>query len=138
MDDQKSELISRRTFVAGTAAVGLVGCGDSSADLDGGADARVNPDGDTADGMNPDGTASGAPVWTDVPNIAFVLGVASVFSIAEFVSDPDGDALTLTLNDMPLPAGVTFDAAAMEFRYDGVGPLAMTSGHVLTADDGRA
>jgi hypothetical protein len=36
-----------------------------------------------------------------------------------------------------LPAGVTFDAASKRFVYDGVGAVGSTSGHVLTADDGR-
>lgn len=73
-----------------------------------------------------------------VPTISFVQGVPSEVSVAEYVSDPDGDALTLMLNDIELPGGVTFDAAGMRFVYDGSGPAAMTGGHVLTADDGMA
>ena len=65
-------------------------------------------------------------------------GVPSEVSVAEYVSDPDGDALTLMLNDVELPAGVSFDATGMRFVYDGSGPVATTSGHVLAADDGMA
>jgi hypothetical protein len=58
-------------------------------------------------------------------------------SIAAYASDPDGDALTITKNAAALPAGVTYDAAGKRFVYDGIGAVASTSGHVLTADDGK-
>jgi hypothetical protein len=72
-----------------------------------------------------------------VATIQFTQGVASSVSIAAYVSDPNGDALTITKNAVALPAGVTFDAAGKRFVYDGVGALGSTSGHVLTADDGK-
>jgi hypothetical protein len=77
-------------------------------------------------------------VWMMVPTISFVRGVPSSFSIAAYVSDPDGDALTITKNAAALPPGVTYDVANKRFVYDGLGTAAGTSGHVLTADDGRA
>ena len=78
-----------------------------------------------------------APVWLTVPAITFKQGVASSISIAGYVSDPNGDALTIAKNATPLPAGVTYDAAGQRFVYDGIGALASTSGHILTASDGK-
>jgi hypothetical protein len=78
-----------------------------------------------------------APVWQVVPNILFTQGVATSISITPYVLDPNGDALTITKNAAALPAGVTFDAVNKRFVYDGIGAVASTSGHVLTADDGR-
>ncbi len=40
-------------------------------------------------------------------------------------------------NAAALPAGVTFDAAGKRFVYSGAGAAASTTGHVLTADDGK-
>lgn len=136
--------LSRRTFV-GTVAIGGVaaaaGC-NGSVDNEPGPDGG-GPDGRTDTGTPPDGAqpdapmGNQAPVWSSVPTVQFVAGVASTFSIAPYVTDPDGDDLTITLNDVPLPAGVTYDAVARELVYDGSGPVAMTTGHVLTADDGQ-
>lgn len=153
--------------VAASAALILDGCSDSSqpdvgddvppgsSNVDGGG----GPDGETPPGKTPDGggmadsgvqdaggdagdasdaDASGAPVWTTVPPITFVVGVASSISIAPFVTDPDGDPLTITKNNVDLPAGVTFDAVGKRFVYDGLGPVGSTAGHVLTADDGHS
>lgn len=78
-----------------------------------------------------------APVWSSVPTVSFTQGVASTFSVAAFVSDPNGDALTLTRNAVALPVGVTFDAANKRFVYDGIGALGSTNNVVLTADDGK-
>jgi len=81
--------------------------------------------------------ANRAPVWQTVPTITFTQGIASSISIAGYVTDPDGDALTISVNLAVLPAGVTFDAANKRFVYDGVGPVGSIGGVVLTADDGR-
>jgi len=78
-----------------------------------------------------------APVWLTVPTITFTQNNASSVSIAAYVSDPNGDALTITKNSAALPAGVTYDAANKRFVYDGAGPVGATSGVVLTADDGK-
>jgi hypothetical protein len=77
------------------------------------------------------------PAWRTVPNITFAQGVASSVSIASYVSDANGDALAITKNSAALPPGVTYDAANKRFVYDGVGAVGVTSGNVLTADDGR-
>lgn len=131
--------LTRRVFLgsaaagAGALALGCNGSVDGMSDPDGGG--RTGSD----SGPRPDGSAPGnqAPVWTAIPSINFVAGVPSRVSIAEYVSDPDGDALVLELNDVALPAGVTFDATGMQFVYDGSGAIAMTTGHVLSADDGQ-
>ena len=79
-----------------------------------------------------------APVWQTVPTVMFAQGLPSSVSIVPYVTDPDGDALTITKNAAALPAGVTFDSAGKRFIYDGIGVAVNTSGHVLTANDGRA
>ena len=77
------------------------------------------------------------PAWQTVPTITFAQVVASSVSIAAYVTDPNGDALTITKNSAALPAGVTYDAPNKRFVYDGGGAVGITSGNVLTADDGR-
>ena len=78
-----------------------------------------------------------APVWTTIPAVGFTQGVASSFPLASFVSDANGDALTLTMNAVNLPAGVTFDAAGKQLVYNGIGTAASVNGVQMTADDGR-
>jgi len=77
------------------------------------------------------------PVWQGVPTITFTQGIASSISIAVYVSDPNGDALAITMFSGTLPAGVTYDAGNKRFVYDGMGAVGTGSGNVLTADDGR-
>ncbi len=140
MNKDNSE-ISRRTFVVltiGSVALAAA-CGSddegkpgSNPGSGGGAGA-----GGSAGAGGDAGSGNQAPVWTTVPTIQFVQGIASSVSIAEYVSDADGDALTISLNSVPLPAGVTYDQPGKRFVYDGVGAVSTTSGHVLTADDGQ-
>lgn len=77
------------------------------------------------------------PVWQLVPTITFTHGIPATISIAAYVTDPNGDPLTITRNLAPLPPGVTYDAGSKSFIYDGVGSVGTGSGSVLTADDGR-
>ena len=77
-----------------------------------------------------------APIWNEIPTIAFTEGVAATFSIAAYVSDADSDALTILKNELALPPGVTYDPETKSFVYDGIGSTGMTSGHVLTAMEG--
>jgi hypothetical protein len=128
--------LTRRTFlrtVAASAAVLLTSaCGGG-----GGA-------GGTDEGGGGSGGGGGVtlpppndpPVWSVVPPIIFTQGVAATFSIAAYVSDAENDDLEITRNDVPLPAGVTYDAATKSFIYDGVGAAAATDGHILTATEG--
>jgi len=72
-----------------------------------------------------------------MPAINFAQGVAARVSIAAYVSDPDGDDLAIIQAAGALPAGVTYDAAAKTFIYDGIGAAASTSGNILNANDGK-
>ena len=82
--------------------------------------------------------ANRPPVWTTVPSIVFTQGVSGTISVASYATDPDGNPLTITLNtSVPLQAGVSFDSPNKRFVYDGVGAAAVTTGHILTADDGK-
>lgn len=75
-----------------------------------------------------------APTWLTVPTITFMLGVPATFPVSAFVSDPDGDPLTISHVGV-LPAGVTFDPVNQRFLYDGSGAVQTTRDHVLSADD---
>jgi hypothetical protein len=77
------------------------------------------------------------PQWLTMPAINFAQGVAARVSIAAYVSDPDGDDLAIIQAAGALPAGVTYDAAAKTFIYDGIGAAASTSGNILNANDGK-
>jgi hypothetical protein len=128
-----------RALTAGAAALVVTACG-GSATTNGGPSPPANPGGQPPPAPPPPGTPPGvnhAPVWQAISTIAFTQGVAATFSIAGFVSDADGDSLTILKNSAALPPGVTYDAANKRFVYDGVGAVGSTGGHVLTADDGR-
>lgn len=124
--------VDRRAFLrlltAMTAGLAVSGCY-------GGPEPKASP---TAGNPPPPPPPPGnrAPVWQTVPTITFTQGIASNISIAGYVTDPDGDALTISMNGL-LPAGVTFDAPNKRFVYDGVGAVGAISGIVLTADDGK-
>ena len=138
---QRKRFMSRREVMAalggGVMLLPLVGSGDSSPDNNA-TPGRPNGSSDpNAHGAGLPAGESRAPVWKTLPTLAFTQGIAASISIAEFVSDPDGDSLSIVKNDVPLPAGVTYDPAGKRFVYDGRGPAAATDGHVLTARDGR-
>lgn len=78
--------------------------------------------------------APAAPVLLSIPTIAFTQGSPSSFSVADYITAANAAAFTLSLNETPLPAGVTFNAAARTFDYDGRGAVAATDGHVLTVN----
>lgn len=79
--------------------------------------------------------ANRPPVWTTVPSVTFAQGVASSFSLSSYVSDPDGDALTLSLGGLSPPPGVTLNVANKSLDYDGVGPVGSVSGVTILAED---
>ena len=81
--------------------------------------------------------ANHAPAWSPIPDLVFAVGIASSISIADYVSDADGDALTVSLSAGNLPTGVTYDPASKRLVYNGSGPLGSSAGVVLTADDGK-
>lgn len=117
--------------LATTTATLVAGCGGGGGE--GNAPASAAP----APGPAPGPTTNVAPVWVNIPTVAFTQGVASSFSLASFVSDANGDALTITMNAVTLPAGVTFDAAGKRLVYNGIGAVASVGGVRMTANDGR-
>ena|SRR5215471_3833287 len=109
------------TLATATAALAVAGCGSSEVSAN-------SPGG---------GSANLPPAWQTVPTVTFVQGVASSFSVASYVSDPNGNALALSVAAGSLPAGVTFDAAGKRFVYNGSGSLAVANGVMLSANDGQ-
>lgn len=75
------------------------------------------------------------PVWQTVPTITFTLGTAANRDISQYVSDPEGQPLTITKVSGTLPTGVTYNPAQKRYEYDGVGAVGGTNGHIFTADD---
>jgi hypothetical protein len=116
-----SKLQTRRQFIrnAGYMVVGVafLGCGDDGGDAatDGGA------------------TDSQAPLWSRIPTQAWIVGVPIYIDLEDYVTDPDGDALTFLL-DKALPEGVTLSGSVISGT-----PTAATASatYVATADDGN-
>lgn len=73
-----------------------------------------------------------APVLLSIPTIAFTQGTPSSFFVGDYISVANTVIFSLSLNEAPLPAGITFNAAARSFDYDGRGAVAATDGHILT------
>lgn len=124
-----------RALTLSTAALAVGGCTSK---------VSYTQSSNTPGGSNPGNPGGGgpppapnqAPLWQTVPTIVFTQGVASSVSIAGFVTDPNGDPLTIT-EQGALPAGVTYDQANKRFVYNGSGPVASAGGIVLIADDGK-
>jgi hypothetical protein len=74
--------------------------------------------------------------WNTVPTLTFTQGIASSVSVAQWITASNAAALTLSLNSVALPAGVTYNSSRQSFDYDGVGAVASTDGHILTAIGG--
>jgi len=81
-------------------------------------------------------TPTPVPVWSMIPTLSFVQGVKSSIPIAQYVSITGAALLGISLNNATLPAGVTFNAVAQAFDYDGFGAAATASGFILTATGG--
>ncbi|GGE87243.1 hypothetical protein GCM10008020_35130 [Massilia psychrophila] len=126
---------SRRSFIryfsVSAAALAVEGCGGGGA----GGTAVTTPVAPPVPVPAPPVAppAPATPVWLSIPTIAFTQGSPSSFSVADYITATNAAALTLTLNALPLPAGVTFNAVNRTFDYDGRGAVAATDGHVLTA-----
>src|SRR5450830_786057 len=119
------------TFLGGSAAaLALQGCGA------GGLTLTYTPNSATTTPTTPP-TATTPPVTTAPTTppagaIAFVQGVPSTFSVADYVSVENASNFSLSLSSS-LPAGVTFDTAKRAFVYDGNGAIGALDGVVLTA-----
>lgn len=143
---QKNQVLSRRKFffilsasvvtVAYNAcAPGFVANPNGSSDLLSSSNGSDQPN-PSEPNPNPNPVQNQDPVWEVVPTISFVQGVPARISIAPYVRDADGDSLTITKNMAALPPGVTYDPATKSFIYDGIGDVASTEGHILTATEG--
>lgn len=132
---------SRRKFFkllgGGAAAIALQGCGGGGVTLTyTPTPATTTPGTSTPVTETPvtgTPTSTAATItWQAIPAIAFIEGVASVFSIADYVSV--ANATSFSLNASPgLPNGVTFDSVNRAFVYDGIGAMGALDGVVLTA-----
>jgi hypothetical protein len=72
-----------------------------------------------------------APVWTQIPNQNWQVGVPVNVDLASYCTDADGDRLTFTL-DRPLPPGVTLNGSVISGTPSA--PFSATS-FIATADD---
>ena len=121
-----SKLQTRRQFIRKVwymaAGVALLGCGGNGGD--------AATDGGATDGGATDG---GEPVWSKIPTQAWIVGVPVYIDLKDYVTDPDGDALTISL-DKALPEGVTLNGSVISGT-----PTEVTASapYVATADDGN-
>jgi hypothetical protein len=73
-----------------------------------------------------------APVWNGPGNQLWAIGQPVLLDLADFVTDPDGDPLQITL-DVALPPGVTLNGTVISGTPTAEFP---TTQYVVTADDG--
>lgn len=127
-DEQNSRRRFIKLLAAGATSLAVQACG-------GGGDGSTVPQGTVTSPIGPDASPplSATPVWTTVPDLTFTQGVAASISVAQYVSAPYVKQFTVSLNEVALPPGVTFNATKMSFDYDGVGAAGSTDNHILTA-----
>ncbi|MES9943930.1 MAG: hypothetical protein ABW080_03110 [Candidatus Thiodiazotropha sp.] len=92
-------------------------------------------DGSSDNGTTDDGTTNNeAPVWSTIPAQAWTVGVPVYLDLNDYVTDADGDALTISL-DSALPDGVSINDGVISGT-----PTAETASasYMATADDGNA
>lgn len=119
-----SKLQTRRQFIRDTgyfaAGVALFGYGCDGSNT-------------TSDGRETSGGANNeAPVWSSIPTQAWIVGVPVYIDLMDYVTDPDGDTLAISL-DKALPDGVTLNGSIISGT-----PTAVTASaqYVASADDG--
>jgi hypothetical protein len=132
------------TFLGGSAAaLALQGCGagggltltytpNSATTTPTSPPTAPTPPVTTAPTTPPPAGTTATIVWQSIPAVAFVQGVPSSFSVADYVSVANASSFSLNVSSS-LPAGVTFDASHRTFVYDGVGAIGALDGVVLTA-----
>jgi hypothetical protein len=78
-------------------------------------------------------TDNEAPVWSTIPSQTWTVGVPVYIDLNDYVTDPDDDALTFSL-DIALPDGVTLNGSVISGT-----PTTVTASatYVATADDGN-
>lgn len=83
------------------------------------------------------------PVWQSSPTIEFVEGVPAVVSVRQFVQDPDGDPVVITMTSGRLLPGITWNPSNATLGYDGrplgakPGAPVVVPGITFSADDRR-
>jgi len=79
------------------------------------------------------------PVWDSQPLIYFSEGISSDYNMNDITSDPDSDPITFSMNTgtVALPTGVTWTAFTGILAYNGIAGPDVTSGHIITLDDGE-
>lgn len=114
-------------FDAGSEDAGFDGGEADGGGLDGG-----EVDGGELDGGTDAGPGNRPPAWTSVPDQTWVVGVPVLLDLAAYCTDPDGDALTFSL-DLALPPGLTLSGSVISGT-----PTAVfaTASFTATADDG--
>lgn len=116
---------NRRQFIrnAGymTLGVALLGCG-----------AAEESTTSTSENNTGNNTTSEAPIWSRIPTQSWIVGVPVFIDLADYVTDPEGDALAISL-DKALPNGVTLNGSIISGT-----PTAVTQSatYMATADDG--
>ncbi|MES9991790.1 MAG: hypothetical protein ABW098_07545 [Candidatus Thiodiazotropha sp.] len=125
-----SKLQTRRQFIRNTGYVAMgvafMGCGSEDTD--------PPTDDDTADdGSSDNGTTNNEPpVWSTIPAQTWTVGVPVYLDLNDYVTDADGDALTITL-DKALPDGVSLNGTIISGTPTAATDLAS---YAATADDG--
>ncbi|PVV19379.1 MAG: hypothetical protein B6D78_13585 [gamma proteobacterium symbiont of Ctena orbiculata] len=122
-----TKLQTRRQFIRNTGyvAMGIAFMGCGSEDSDPPADDETPDDGSTN---------NQAPVWSTIPAQTWTVGVPVYLDLNDYVTDADGDALTISL-DSALPNGVTINDGVIS----GTPSTATAStSYAATADDGNA
>jgi len=77
--------------------------------------------------------ANRAPVWSTTTTIVFQKKTAGSVDMQDYVTDPDGDVVTIVANQA-FPQGITFNNGILS--YDGAAGASDTSGLYFTASDG--
>ena len=83
--------------------------------------------------MPADDDQNEAPVWSTIPAQTWTVGVAVHIDLNDYVTDPDGDTLTISL-DQVLPDGVTLNDGVISGTPSGETD---TASYMATADDGN-
>jgi hypothetical protein len=133
----RRKLQTRRQFIRNAgymaAGVALFGCGGDNSDSDVDDGDGTPTDNDQNDPPTDDGASENeAPVWSTIPAQTWTLGVAVYLDLNDYVTDADGDALMISL-DQVLPDGVTLNDGVISGTPTAETALAT---YVATADDG--
>jgi len=83
-------------------------------------------------------SANNPPVWDSQPLIDFNVGTSKSYDMDDITSDPDSDPITFSMNTgtVSLPTGVTWTPSTGILAYNGVAAADLTTGHIITLDDG--